>query len=262
MRGLRGWQPPMIYFFCFIIIFAFIYRNMEPSREDLLELLVSGGGMIGGAKKKIPPGLKKWHAFRKKHPNLTIKQQSKLYQKVQGRGVDEDDEDDEYELYIEGGKVRRRKKRKSTRKRRGKGVDFETVGGTVSYPESVWRTKTVKDIEKQKTVGHAVLGLLKKHFKAEWNRAKRVSGAGATEFDFSQYARSDTGKTQYGKTLTDAWDVLVKAQTYESDREKLYATIGGELFKAITPENVYLFETGLALPPPPTASSSSSSSSP
>lgn len=226
---------------------------MEPSREDLLELLVSGGGMMGGAKKKIPAGLKKWNAFRKKNPDLTIKQQSRLYQKTQGRGVDEDDED-EYEFYMEGGKIKRRKNR---RRRKGRGVDVETVGGTVSYPETVWRTKTVKDLEKQKTVGHAVFLLLKKHFKAEWNRAKRVSGAGATEFDFAQYARSDAGKKQYGKNLTDAWDVLVKAQTYESEREKMYATIGAELFKSITPDTVYLFETGLEPTGIPSAPSSS-----
>lgn len=222
----------------------------QPSREELLQLL-TGEGFSGGAKsrkKRVPKGLKSWIAFRKKHPGMSIQQQSKLYK---GKGMDGEDEeaDDEYEYVIEGGKVRRRKKRRSTRKRqtrKGRGMDEETVGG--AYPSSSYRTEYLIRHEKAKQLGEGVIKLLKKIFPVEWKRLSRKTGAGATEFDFQQLAKSDTGKTKFGKDLQKLWDEEVKKGTYESEREMLYFNTGNETLKLLDEPTVYLVETGQVYP--------------
>lgn len=229
----------------------------QPSREQLLSMLV-GEGFSGGAKKATPKALKPWIAFRKKHPGMSIKQQSKLYRsKGSGMGEDEGDmeggADDEYEYVIEGGKVKRRKKRKA-RKRRGKGVDEETVGGASSYPSDKWNTKIVKKHQATKQLGKDIYALMKKHFPKEWAKEKRLAGAGATEFDFAQFAKSEEGKKMFGKKLQESWEEkVVTLNEYESPRELAYLLLGKLATAKLTQENVYLIETGdeMGGPPPP-----------
>ena len=228
----------------------------QPSREQLLSMLV-GEGFSGGAKKATPKALKPWIAFRKKHPGMSIKQQSKLYRsKGSGMGEYEEDmeggADDEYEYVIEGGKVKRRKKRKA-RKRRGKGVDEETVGGASSYPSDKWNTKIVKQHQATKQLGKDIYALMKKHFPREWAKEKRLAGAGATEFDFAQFAKSEEGKKMFGKKLQEAWETKVVGDEYESPREVAYLTMGKLALANLNQDNVYLIETGdqIGGPPPP-----------
>lgn len=221
----------------------------QPSREELLQLLTGEGGFSGGAKKKTPKALKPWIAFRKKHPGMSIKQQSKLYH---GKGMDGENEaegagdDGEYEFVIEGGKIKRRKKRRGTRKRgtrKGKGVGEETVGGA-SYPESKWNTKVVKEFEDTKKFGKSIIMSFKEHFPRKWSTMKRLTGAGATEFDFEQFAKSDAGKADFGEKLKKAWETKVLSKEYESDREKLYYDLGKKILGEMTQDVVYLVETG------------------
>lgn len=242
----------------------------QPSREELLQLL-TGEGFSGGAKKKTPKALKPWIAFRKKHPGMSISQQSKLYH---GKGMDGEYEaegagdDGEYEFVIEGGKIKRRKKRRGTRKRgtrKGRGVGEETVGGA-SYPESKWNTKKVKEYEDTKRFGKSIIMSFKEHFPRKWSTMKRLTGAGATEFDFAQFAKSEIGKKLFGETLRKEWENKVLSGEYESDREKKYFDIGSQAMAKMTEDLVYLVETGDAYsksgapsaPPSATASSSAS----
>lgn len=175
---------------------------MEPSREDLLELLVRGEGLVGGArrrrrtgKKTVPPGLKKWNAFRKKHPNLTIKQQSRLYKKQglkkttkkkrRGRGFDEEGEEEDFE-------------------------GFGMLGGadpsTVSTKSSAWQTKNVKAINKYEKIGEAVMKMFKKHFPKEFNIHKKAVGAGIDHLDYVRFAKADGQKGDFGQALRAKWN--------------------------------------------------------
>jgi hypothetical protein len=136
--------------------------------------------------------LKKWHAFRKKHPNLTIKQQSRLYKqqkkKKKGRGYDEEDEED-----FEG---------------------FGMLGGadpsTISAKSSAWQTKNVKLINKYEKVGEAVMKLFKKHFPKEFNKQRKAVGAGIDHLDYVRFAKSTDQEKDFGQALRTKWDGIFK----------------------------------------------------
>lgn len=172
---------------------------MEPSREDLLELLVRGEGLTGGARRKrrtrkgaVPSGLKKFQAFHKKHPNLTKKQASRAYQaqkkkrKKKGRGYDDEDEED-----FEG---------------------FGMLGGadpsTISEKSSAWQTKNVKLINKYEKVGEAVMKLFKKHFPKEFNKQKKAVGAGIDHLDYVRFAKSTDQEKDFGQALRTKWNSI------------------------------------------------------
>ena len=148
----------------------------------------------GTRKKPVPAGLKKWQAFRKKHPDLTIKQASRAYQaqkkKKKGRGFDEDEED--YADEFEG---------------------FGMLGGadpsTVSTKSSAWLTKNVKELNAYEKVGEGVIKLFKKYFPKKYAKHRKAAlGAGIDHLDYVRFAKADAQKDKYGQALRDEWNKL------------------------------------------------------
>ena len=193
-------------------------------REDLVKLL-QGSAMLGGAKpKKRNP----WLAFLKKHPNLSFEEASAKYQKQKkGKGVEEK-ADDEYEYVLEGGKVKRRKKRK-TRRRRGRGADveFDDLIGGADFPSSAYQTEQWKEIDRAKRLGKLIYEGWKKLYPKDFKKYKLAVGAGATSADFEQFAK---GKPSvYGIALRREWNAELAKLSYESDREKAFILLAGEI---------------------------------
>ena len=241
----------------------------DMSREDLLAML------SGGAKKKKR---NPWLSFLKKHPNLSMAEASKKYHSKKGKGVGFEDDmeggatEGEDEFYIEGGKIKRRRRKKATRKRRGRGVDEETVGfgysGGADYPISSWQTAVYKDREALKKLGVVVYKFLRSNFKKDFKDAKKAVGAGATNADFQLYAKESK---LTGNKLREEWDKLLVANNYESFKEIELLWLGSEVKKLMKEPQfarlLYIVETGeedgpravpRAAPTAPTASSSSS----
>jgi hypothetical protein len=207
---------------------------MEPTREQLLELLVQGQGLVGGARRRkstrkraVPPALKKWHAFRKKHPNLTIKQQSRLYKqqkRKKGRGMDDLEDEEDFQ-------------------------GFGMLGGaepsSVSTKSSAWQTKNVKEINKYEKIGEIVMKAVKKHFPKDYAIArKRVLGFGIDLTDYVRFSKANAGDS--GQKLRNAWnaqftDVVDKTKDdaerlaagadWLSPRENFYVNLGTAAYK-------------------------------
>jgi len=221
---------------------------MEPSREDLLELLVRGeGGMLGGArrrKKPVPPGLKKWHAFQKKHPELSRTQQSRLYQKQKkkkGRGFEEFEEEEEFE-------------------------GFGMLGGAKSkHPKassSAWKTKTVRGNKKLIKMGEKIYNLFKSTYPKEHGLLKKQAiGSGVDFEDYMTFVANQrkTNPDTVGVALRKAWDETVEKgrAEYYSEYERVLMSIAEgalDVLKAGSPAEIknrfYLLETGEVRDPP------------
>jgi hypothetical protein len=223
----------------------------EPTREDLLELLVQGQGLVGGARRRrktrkgaVPPALKKWHAFRKKHPNLTIKQQSRLYkkQKRKGRGLEEDEEEEEA---IEG---------------------FGMLGGAKSkYPvasSKAWKTKHVIRHKKLIKLGEFAYKKWKSIFPKEFGLIKKQATGSGIDFDdymsFVVNQRKDDPSV-VGVALRNKWDTAVKdgVKDYYSPYEQALLALGEAISTALTRGDahevknlIYLLEVGEERDPP------------
>ena len=188
-----------------------------------------GEGLVGGARRKrstrkkpVPQGLKKWHAFRKKHPDLSIKQQSRLYKKQglkkttkkkrkkKGRGFDEDDEEYEDEEEFQG---------------------FGMLGGAepsgISAKSTAWQTKNVKDINKYEKVGEGVMKMYRKYFPKRFNVHKKAVGAGIDQLDYVRFAKSDAQKGVFGQKLRTNWNTLF-ADVLDSTKSSAERGTAGE----------------------------------
>ena len=225
-----------------------------PSREELLGML-TGEGYTGGVKKKKR---NPWLSFLKKHPGLSMEEASRKYKK-KGSGMDGDMEgagDGEDEYYIEGGKIKKRRKRKkAVRKRRGRGIGEESFGFGYTggaeegyeddFDKTTYKTRKFKDLDKQKQLAWGAYQLWKKLYKKEFDRISRATGAGATEMDFTQFAKENK---KSGIELRNLWDAAVNSGAYESIRERQLILFGKEIRDFITDRQVYLFEQGENMP--------------
>lgn len=208
----------------------------DPSREELLAML-SGEGFTGGAKKKKR---NPWLSFLKKHPNLSMAEASKKYH-AKGRGVDGDMEggmtEGEDEFYIEGGKIKRRRRKKSTRKRRGRGVE-EYMGGadpsSISTDKEAWRTPNVKLISRYIKIGDEAFKSVKKIFPQEYAKARKMAGAGVTFQDYVRFAKGDVGSKLLGEKLREEWNKEVgDGKKYLNAKEQLLVALGTTIVNGI-----------------------------
>lgn len=216
---------------------------MEPSREELLDLLMRGEGMSGGKrrgrKKAVPPGLKKFQTFHKKNPDLTKKQASKAYQaqkkKKKGKGFDENEADyaDEFE---------------------GLGMLGGEDPSSVSLKSSAWETKNVKEINAYEEIGEAVMKLFKKHFPKKYKKLRKDAvGYGIDQIDYVRFAKADANKTKYGQELREAWNTLFNdvvdgsktladlrtaGANYLSPRENLLSAIGAKVINMVASDAI------------------------
>lgn len=211
----------------------------DPSREELLAML-SGEGYSGGAKKRVPKGLKSWIAFRKKHPNMTIQQQSRAYKK-KGKGLGEEEaEEDVYgagEMSdMEGGRRRRRKK--TTRRKKGKGVEEYMTGGAdpSSIPSSkeAWQTKTVRKVAKLIKLGEQAWKAAKLTFPKEYALITRKVGGGISYQDYVRFVKSDPESLKSsGEALRGKWDAHIadpdNRKKYLSAKETIFYEIGNNI---------------------------------
>ena len=225
-----------------------------PSREELLGML-TGEGYTGGAKKKKR---NPWLSFLKKHPGLSMEEASRKYKK-KGSGLDGDmegagDGEEDGEYYFEGGKIKRRRK-KSARRKKGRGIEEYMTGGadpsSIPSDKEAWRTKNVRLTSRYIKVGKLAWEAMKTAFPKEYERARKkqtAAGGGITFQDYVRFVKSKPENSALsGNALRNAWDANVKADhlTYLSPSEAIYFAIGEAIQKLVfAKENVKEIELG------------------